>query len=196
MFSEITEELKERMLFLETTDQIDRTDGTSRDQRLKQITPDTGKFLSVLLVNAPAGEIIEIGTSAGYSTLWLAFAAKEAGRKVKTFEILSEKIALARETFRIAKLEDQIEIIHADFLKEAKNLGDIAFCFLDAEKEMYQSCFDAIAGKIVKNGLIVADNATDHYDVVRPMMEKALSDERFDCVTVPIGNGQFICRRK
>nr|WP_295927652.1 class I SAM-dependent methyltransferase [uncultured Dyadobacter sp.] len=196
MFSEISKELADRMHLLEKIDEQDRTDGTARAQRLRQITPETGKFLSLLLVNAPAGDIIEIGTSAGYSTLWLAFAAKETGRKVKTYEVSAEKIALARETFRIAKLEEHIELVHNDFLKEADHLNAIAFCFLDAEKELYQPCFDAIAGKIVRNGLIVADNATDHFQALEPMINHALADPRFDCLTVPIGNGEFVCRRK
>ncbi|KAA0992263.1 O-methyltransferase [Dyadobacter aurulentus] len=196
MFSEFSKELEERMRFLENIDRQDRTDGTAREQRLRQITRETGQFLSLLLVNAPAGDIIEIGTSAGYSTVWLAFAAKETGRKVKTFEVSAEKVALARETFRIAGLEEYIELIHNDFLEEADRLGDIAFCFLDAEKEIYQSCFDAIAGKMVRNGLIVADNATDQFQALKPMITNALADPRFDCLTVPIGNGEFISRRK
>lgn len=196
MFSEFSKQLEERMRLLESIDRQDRTDGTARDKHLRQITRETGQFLSLLLVNAPAGDIIEIGTSAGYSTLWLAFAAKETGRKVKTFEVSAEKIALARETFRIARLEDHIDLIHNDFLKEADRLGDIAFCFLDAEKEIYQPCFDAIAGKMVRNGLIVADNATDQFQALKPMINNALADPRFDCLTVPIGNGEFICRRK
>lgn len=196
MFSEISKALWERMDLLEGIDRRDRVDGTAREQRLRQITPETGKFLSILLVNAPAGDIIEIGTSAGYSTLWLALAAKETGRKVKSYEVSAEKIALARETFRIAGLEDRIELIHNDFLKEVARLDTVAFCFLDAEKEIYQPCFDAIAGKMVRNGLIVADNATDQYYALEPMINNALTDPRFDCLTVPIGNGEFICRRK
>ncbi|GAB4492941.1 MAG: hypothetical protein Fur0016_28770 [Anaerolineales bacterium] len=54
----------------------------------------------MLLANAPQGHIIEVGTSAGYSTLWLAIAAQATGRRVTTFEILPEKVELARQTFR------------------------------------------------------------------------------------------------
>ncbi len=196
MFSEISIELKKRMDYLEVIDRKDRTDGTTKDKRLRQITVDTGKFLSIMVVNVPEGDIIEIGTSAGYSTLWLAFAAKEIGRKVKTYEISIEKAALALETFKIAQLENHVELIQGDFLQYAEQLEKIAFCFLDAEKEVYEPCFKSIASKIVKNGLIVADNATDQYEGIKPMIESASKDERFDCLTIPIGNGEFICRRK
>ncbi|MCF0042035.1 hypothetical protein [Dyadobacter fanqingshengii] len=67
---------------------------------------------------------------------------------------------------------------------------------LDARKEIYQPCFDAIAKKMVRNGLIVADNATDQFQALEAMINNALADPRFDCLTVPIGNGEFICRRK
>ena len=196
MFNEIPDELKGRMLFLEKADRLDRTDGTPRAKRLRQITEDTGKFLSILAVNLPEGEIIEIGTSAGYSTLWLALAARETGRKVKTFEIDPEKVKLARETFGLSGLEEHIELIEGDFFNYSAQLGPIAFCFLDAEKEIYEKCFTAIADKMVRNGLIVADNATDQYEGIKPMIDRALEDERFDCVTVPVGNGEFVCRRK
>lgn len=196
MFSEISNPLKERMQYLEKIDLKDRNDGTPRSQRLRQINADTGKFLSLLAINLPEGEIIEIGTSAGYSTLWLAFAAKESGRKVRTFEIDEEKVKLAKETFRIAGLEADIELIHGDFLNHAPQLGPIAFCFMDAEKEIYKNCFEAIAAKMVVNGLIVADNAIDQYEGIKPMIDQVLKDDRFDALTVPIGNGEFICRRK
>lgn len=196
MFNEISPLLQTRMQQLERIDFADRNDGTPRSKRLRQINSATGKFLSLLAVNLPEGEIIEIGTSAGYSTLWLAFAARETGRKVKTFEIDAAKIKLARETFSIAGLEDTIELIHGDFFAHSAELDQIAFCFLDAEKEIYERCFQEIASKMVKNGLIVADNAIDQYEEIKPMINTALMDNRFDCLTVPIGNGEFICRRK
>ena len=195
MFKEISPELKQRMQYLEQTDQLDRLDGTPRNKRLRQITYNTGQLLSLLVVNLPEGEIIEIGTSAGYSALWLAFAARENGRKVKTFEIDPEKAALARETFRIAGLEEHIELLEGDFFSYAPQLNAIAFCFLDAEKEIYESCFRQIAPKMVWNGLIVADNAIDQYTGIKPMIDLAESDDRFDCLVLPVGNGEFICRR-
>ena len=183
------------MAYLEEKDRQDRADGTPKAGRLRQITPDTGKFLAILAATSPPGDIIEIGTSAGYSTLWLALAAKETNRKIRTFEILPEKARLAKETFRLTGADQYVELIEGDFLPYAAQLHKVAFCFLDAEKEVYEACFRAVAPSMVYNGLIVADNATSHYDDVKPMMDIASGDERFDCLTVPIGKGEFICRR-
>ncbi|PMD94690.1 methyltransferase [Siphonobacter sp. BAB-5405] len=195
MFRNFSSQALERMALLENQDRMDRTDGTPRSRRLRQISKETGQFLALLAANAPAGELIEIGTSAGYSTLWLALAARERGQRVKTFELDPEKCEMARETFRLAGMEAFIELIPGDFLSVGPSLSGIAFCFLDAEKSLYDPCFQLVAPCVVKGGLLVADNAIDQYEGIKPMMDRALSDEQWDCLTVPIGNGEFVCRR-
>ena len=195
MLHNIPELVKKRMAYLEKIDAEDRGDGTPRMQRLRQIPPETGKFLSIIAAGAPNGEFIEIGTSGGYSTMWIALACIERGIKVKTFEILEEKIKLAKETFRESKMANYVELVEGDardFLKEEKN---ISFCFLDAEKEVYADCYDLIIPNMVKGGLLVADNAINHYDTLKPMIDKALSDERVDALIVPIGKGELLCRK-
>ena len=91
MFHSIPAAILDRMAYLEGRDAADRDDGTPRMQRLRQIPPETGRFLSLLAASAPAGAWLEIGTSAGYSTLWLAMAGRATGCQVTTFEILPEK---------------------------------------------------------------------------------------------------------
>ena len=195
MLHNIPELVKKRMKYLEKIDAEDRINGTPRMERLRQIPPETGKFLSILAAGAPNGEFIEIGTSGGYSTMWIALACIERGIKVKTFEILEEKIKLAKETFRESKMANYVELVEGDardFLKEENN---ISFCFLDAEKEVYADCYDLIIPNMVKGGLLVADNAINFYDVLKPMIDKALSDERVDALIVPIGKGELLCRK-
>src|SRR3990172_3736129 len=136
MFHSIPPAMLERMRQLEARDVEDRADGTPRIQRLRQIPPETGKFLALLAAGAPEGDIIEVGTSAGYSTLWLALAAQSLGRLVTTFEVLPEKVALARETFRLAGVDQAVELIAADARKHVEKFDQIGFCFLDAEKEV------------------------------------------------------------
>ena len=195
MLHNIPEPVIKRMKYLEKLDAEDRVNETPRMERLRQIPPETGKFLSILAAGAPKGEFIEIGTSAGYSTMWIALACIERGIKIKTFEILEEKIKLAKETFRESKMTNFVELVEGDardFLKEEKN---ISFCFLDAEKEVYDDCYDLIIPNMVKGGLLVADNAINHYDTLKPMIDKALSDERVDALIVPIGKGELLCRK-
>ena len=195
MFREISQAMKERMAFLETIDRRDRADGTEKLKRLRQVPPETGKLLAILASYCPLGEYVEIGTSAGYSAMWLSLALKPRGIKLKTYEILPDKIDLAKETFHLAGIADTIELVEGDFCTMGPNLKNIAFCFLDCEKHLYEKCFDILADKFICGGLLVADNAINLFESIKPMIEKAQNDERFDCLTVPIGNGEFLCRR-
>lgn len=195
MHNKIPEVVRNRMKFLEKIDAEDRVNGTPRMQRLRQIPPLVGKFLSILAASSPKGKFIEIGTSAGYSTMWIALACMERGNKIRTFEILEEKIKIAKETFLQSKMDNYVELIEGDardYLKEEKN---ISFCFLDAEKEVYEDCYDLIIPNLVKGGLLIADNAINHYKTLKPMIDKALSDERVDALVVPIGKGELLCRK-
>ena len=195
MFHSIPENVRERMIYLEEIDSNDRIDGTSRLKRLRQIPPETGKFISILAASAPEGEFIEIWTSAGYSTLWITLVCKLIGNKIITFEILEEKIILAKKTFQQTDMEDYVELIEGDARDYLKNYKNIAFCFLDAEKEVYEECYDIVIPNMVKGGLLIADNAINHYETLKPMINKALSDQRVDALVVPIGKGELLCRK-
>jgi predicted O-methyltransferase YrrM len=195
MFHDIPQPIVDRMRFLERMDRQDRLNGTLRMERLRQIPPETGKFIAMLAACAPCGDYIEIGTSAGYSTLWLALACRMLQRKIKTFEILEAKAMLARETFRLAGVEDVVELVHGDALKYVDHCRNIAFCFLDAEKEIYAECYEKMVPNMISGGILVADNAINHEATLRPMLDRALCDNRVDAMIVPIGKGELICRK-
>jgi caffeoyl-CoA O-methyltransferase len=183
------------MRYLERVDTEDRIDGTTRLQRLRQIPPETGRFLALLAANTPEGSMLEIGTSAGYSTLWLALACEASSRRITTFELLPEKASLAKETFRIAGVEKWVELVEGDAGPFIPDYGQIAFCFLDAEKEVYEACYEEIIPRLVPGGLLVADNAINHRETLQPMLDRAAADERVDSLVVPIGKGELICRK-
>ncbi|MBN1215575.1 MAG: O-methyltransferase [Candidatus Lokiarchaeota archaeon] len=195
MFHTIPEKIQTRMAFLEESDSNDRINGTPRLERLRQIPPETGKFLYLFLMNTPPGKIIEIGTSAGYSTLWLILACIQKKTKIITFEILEEKIKLARETFHQTETEDYVELIKANALEFIPHYDNITFCFLDAEKRIYQDCYNIIIPKLVKGGIFIADNALSHERDLKPMVDHALNDQRVDALVVPIGKGVLVCRK-
>lgn len=194
MFHTIPQEILNRMEYLEKINGVDRTNGTPRLVRLRQIPPETGKFIGMLLASSPEGNAVEIGTSAGYSSMWLGLACREVNRKLFTFELLEEKIRLAEETFSVTKLDDVITLIKGDALVNIEKLNEISFCFLDAEKSMYYECYEKIIPKMVKGGILVADNAINHYEALRPMIDMANNDTRVDSVIVPIGKGELVCR--
>ncbi|MBN1122730.1 MAG: O-methyltransferase [Anaerolineae bacterium] len=191
MFHQISLAMSNRMHELEEKDAIDRQDGTPRLQRLRQIPPETGKFLALLAASAPSGEIVEIGTSAGYSTMWLSLAR----RHITTFEILPEKAALARETFKAAGIEEQVTLIEGDARDHLNSIHNAAFSFLDAEKDAYEACYNLIIPRIKPGGILAADNAINHAPTLQPWMDCVLEDRRVDALIVPIGKGVFVCRK-
>lgn len=188
--------MRERMRALEVIDARDRTDGTPRSRRLRQVPPESGRFIAILAATAPAGDWIEVGTSAGYSTLWLSLAARERGVRLTTYELDPAKIALARDTFELAGVGDAVTLVHGDALVHIPDHAQLGFCFLDAEKEVYADAYELAVRRLVPGGLLVADNAISHQAELQPLIDRALADDRIDAVVVPIGTGELICRRR
>ncbi|MBE7519661.1 MAG: class I SAM-dependent methyltransferase [Thermoflexaceae bacterium] len=195
MFHNIPPGMARRMRDLEEIDARDRDDGTPRLERLRQVPPETGRFIALLAAAAPPGMVIEVWTSAGYSAMWLALACRETGRSLATFEVLPAKAAIARETFRLAGVDDIITLVEGDAREHLAALDGIGYCFLDAEKEVYAACYELVVPRLVPGGLLIADNAINHYETLKPMIDRALADERVDAMVVPIGKGELICRK-
>lgn len=195
IFNDISAPTLERMAELEAVDARDRADSTPRMQRLRQIPPESGRFLALMTAAAPKGQFIEIGTSAGYSALWISLALRGRAVKLHTFEVLPEKVELAHETFRLAGIEDRVELIAADARQHLADYPQIAFCFLDAEKEVYADCYDLVVPNLVPGGLLLADNVVSHQTELEPFVEHAYADPRVDAVVVPIGKGLLLCRK-
>jgi len=194
MFHDIPPKIISRMTYLEELDAQDRRKLTPRLKRLRQIPPESGQFLALTARFAPEGKLIEIGTSAAYSTLWLSLAAKERNQKIITFEILIEKYNLAMETVKVSETQEFIQVNYGNAKELLTSFNDIAFCFLDAEKEDYKEFYQLVIPKMVQGGIFLADNVTSHYKDVKPMLDIALQDPRVDALIVPIGKGILFCR--
>ncbi len=195
MFHNIPEPILKCMRELEAQDAIDREDGTPRGQRLRQIPPVTGRFLALLCASAPKGGVLEVGTSGGYSSLWLSLACRERGDRLTTFEILDEKLARAHETFVAAGLSGQIQLIHGDAREVISGYTGIAFCFLDAEKDIYLDVYEKVVPNLVPGGILAADNATNHAESLAEFLARAENDPRVDALVVPVGKGVLVCRK-
>lgn len=180
---------------LEAQDRIDREDGTPRQQRLRQIPPVTGKFLALLCASAPPGDVLEVGTSGGYSSLWLWLACRERGDRLTTFEILDEKVARAQETFEAARVSGQVQLIHGDARDVISGYTGVAFCFLDAEKEIYLDIYEQVVPNLVSGGILAADNAINHAEALAEFLARAENDARVDALVLPVGKGVLVCRK-
>lgn len=196
LFTDIPKPILDRMAYLEERDARDRADGTPNLKRLRQIPPETGMLLALLAAAAPRGPVVEVGTSGGYSALWLSLACKSRRDKLTTYELLHEKAELARETFTKAKVEEYVEFINGDARSHLKDHETIAFCFLDCEKEMYPEVYAEVIPRLVPSGLLVADNLISHKSDLASFLQHARTDDRVDAALLPVGKGLLVCTKR
>lgn len=177
-------------------EQHDRT-MTAPDQRLRNITRDTGQFLAVLVRATEARRILEVGTSNGYSTLWLAEAARAIGGRVTTVEWAADRWGMAGEHFASAGLVGVIESLHADAGKvlERQAPASLDLVFLDADRARYPDWWPSVREALVPGGLLVVDNATSHAEELAPFIDLVEADPDFTTSLVPVGKGEFLATR-
>ena len=167
---------------------------TERSRRMLNITRDTGEFLAVLVRAMQARRILEIGTSNGYSTLWLAEAAKAVGGAVTTIEFSAYKIGLASANFARSGLESCITLVHDDAGRVLQRSATSAFdfIFLDSERSEYPDWWQELRRVLCPGGLLVVDNAISHAEQMEPFVALAKVDPMFTCSLVPVGKGEFL----
>ena len=180
---------------LEQMDSLERREGTAAFVRLRQVPSGTGRFLAIVAASTPDGAFVEIGTSGGYSALWISLVCRAQGRRLTTYEIAAPKVALATETFRKAGVDDIVTIVAGDARDYVGEQGNVSFCFLDTEKSLYEECYEAVVRNMVSGGVLVADNAISHAGDLSPFLDRAESDERVDTMVVPVGEGVLLARR-
>lgn len=164
-----------------------------RDEFLLPVGEDAARFLHALIVARRAKRIIELGTSYGYSTLFLADAARQTGGKVTTYELAADKQAYAREQLQAAGLAAHVEWRCGDAVALlAEEPVGIDFVLVDLWKELYVPCFEALYPKLTENAVIAADNMLEP-KIARPEAElyRAAVRTKPDLHTMllPIGSG-------
>jgi len=174
---------------------------TPNPEKLLAIGRNTGIFYNILLKSKDAKKILEIGMSAGYSTIWFAEAiSKKTGGKIITIDQDKKKIERAKRNFEDAGLRDLIDIRHGDALEvllEIKNESNSSesfdFVFIDADKERYIQYFDAILPMVKPGGLIGADNILfpERFQKFANLYVKHVrKNPKVRSVTIPIDNGE------
>jgi predicted O-methyltransferase YrrM len=165
-----------------------------RSGRMLNITRDTGEFLAVLIRATLARRVLEIGTSNGYSTLWLASAARAIGGSVTTVEFSDYKVGLASKNFSRSGLAAYISLVHDDAGRVLDRSADSAFdfIFLDSERPEYPGWWPNLKRVLRPGGLLVVDNATSHPEEMAPFIALVEADTSFTTSLVPVGNGEFM----
>ena len=165
-----------------------------RPRLMLNITRDTGEFLSVMVRATVARRVLEIGTSNGYSTLWLAEAARAINGSVTTVEFAEYKIGLASTAFSRSGLSPFITLVHDDagHLLQQSDAGAYDLVFLDSERPEYPGWWPHLRRVIRPGGLLIVDNATSHVEQMAPFVALVKSDPAFTTCLIPVGKGEFL----
>ena len=195
MFHELRPSILRRMRELEALDTEQRAAGLPTHERLCAVPPETGRLLALLAAGAPAGRRVEVGTSGGYSALWLSLACAETGHVLEAFEAREDKAAIARETFRRAEIEPLVALTVGDARGRLRSLTGIGFAFVDHAKDRYREAFEELVPNLVPGGLIVADNILSHREVLDAFVTDVVADPRVDSTVLTVGKGLLVCRK-
>ena len=170
---------------------------SEHERRMLNITPDTGPFLALLVRATRARRVLEVGTSNGYSTLWLADAVREGGGHVTTIERSLVKVAMAQANFERAGVERLVTQLVADAgdALERFDAESFDFVFLDSDRGRYVEWWPWIARLLAPGGMLVVDNATTHPTDLTPLIALLEREPGVTIALVPIGNGELLIHR-
>lgn len=168
----------------------------ARDQRsLRSVDTDVARVLTLLAISAPPGAFLELGSSGGYSSIWLSLAAKARGVKLTTVDLDEKKVALARENIAKAGAAHHVQVFHGNAFDYAGQSEPLAFCFSDIEPpELNAKIYELIVPRLVPGGWLVVDNVTSPRHQA-DFIKRAYSDPRVDAVLLPFPKGDMICRK-
>ncbi|WP_287146243.1 class I SAM-dependent methyltransferase [Aeromonas sp.] len=169
----------------------------TRGSKMLNITRDTGELLAVLVQTRGANAVLEIGTSNGYSTLWLAEAVRRLDGRVTTIELDEGKRALACTNFQRAGLSPWITQLAGEagaLLAELPTEG-YQLVFLDSDRQHYRAWWPQIRRLLAPRGLLVVDNAISHRDEMGEWMSEVQRDPAFQSTLVPVGKGEWLVVR-
>ena len=173
-----------------TTAILDRLEETSEE--FWNISHQTGNFISMLIKSANIKNVLELGTSNGYSTLWIADALKSTNGHLTTIEFWEKRQCIARSniekcglseivTFKIGQAYD---VIMTELQKECYDM-----VFIDANKQEYLSFFQAVHPLLKKGGIILADNVISHAEKVKPFIEAVSNHSEYQSQVLDLPDG-------
>ncbi|MEI8389328.1 MAG: class I SAM-dependent methyltransferase [bacterium] len=169
------------------------------------ISPEVANFLNLLIKSGNYKNILELGTSNGYSAIWLALALQETGGHLVSIEYSEERKELARKNLEECNLLDKVTLIQGKiieilerldlklfYLHEDNDIPYIDFAFVDASKLEYAEYFNLIHPMLKKNGMIVADNVVSHESKLWNYIDMMTAHEDYQTVKLDIGAGLLV----
>jgi predicted O-methyltransferase YrrM len=178
------------MHLLEEEDRLEREQGLPSAVRARAVAPTTGRFLFGLVAHHPGCDVLELGGSRGYSTLWFAAGVRYLGGLVVSLENDPVKCEARRRNIAEAGLDEWVELVDGDALELVPSLAEsFDVVFIDAEKDDYEALFHLAREKVEPGAVFVADNVLSHEDSLGAYSRARQDDPTLVSVTVPLDRG-------
>jgi predicted O-methyltransferase YrrM len=175
---------------LEAEDAAEREQGVPRTQRARQVVRSTGQFLFALVAPQWDCEVLEIGGSRGYSSIWLGAGVRHLGGHLLSLEAEPAKCEAWRRNIAEAGLEEFVDLVEGDAFETLPEIQDVFdVVFIDAEKEDYERLFELTRDKVEPGALFVADNVLSHAETLAAYSSARQADPTLESVTVPLDRG-------
>ena len=175
---------------LEAEDADERARGAPREQRARQVARTTGQFLFAFVSPQTDCEVLEIGGSRGYSSIWLAAGVRTFGGRLLSLESDPAKIEAWRANVEEAGLADWADLIEGDAFETLPRIEDVFdVVFLDAEKDQYEQLFAEVRAKLEPGAVVIADNVLSHQETLGAYSRARQADPTLESVTLPLDRG-------
>jgi predicted O-methyltransferase YrrM len=175
---------------LEREDADERARGLPSEVRSRAVEPTTGRFLFALVAPQTDCEVLELGGSRGYSSIWLAAGVRHLGGRVLSIEQDPTKVEAWRRNVAEAGVDGWAELIEGDAVEEVPKIDDVFdVVFIDAEKDDYEELFQRARAKLEPGALVVADNVLSHEETLGAYSRARQADPTLESVTVPLDRG-------
>jgi len=175
---------------LEAEDADERARGVPREQRARQVARATGQFLFAFVSPQTDCEVLEIGGSRGYSSIWLAAGVRTFGGRLLSLESDPAKVEAWRANVEEAGVADWADLIEGDAFETLPRIEDVFdVVFLDAEKEQYEQLFAEVRAKLEPGAVVIADNVLSHQETLGAYSRARQADPTLESVTLPLDRG-------
>lgn len=201
MFQSMILLLQTRLGYLIKMDKITEETLAELEKTQKEfwnIPRKTGDLINMFIKMMNIKSVLEIGTSNGYSGLWIAKALKETGGRLTTIEYYEKRQSVAIENFRKCGVLDIIRPLQGDAIETITALDEnekFDFVFIDANKRQYVDYFRLIKPHLTQKALIIADNIISHAEKVQTFVDAVAADEEFQSEIVEVPGGILIAYR-
>lgn len=169
---------------------------TDRARKMLNLEPDTAGLVAILARSSAALRVLEIGTSNGYSTIWLAWAIAPVGGRVTSIERNPAKHAMARDNLTSAGFQDRVDLLLGEATALVRELtGPFDLVFFDADRVSAPEQLRVLLPKLTPRALLLADNALSHPREISGYLDALSELQEFEHVVIPVGKGLSIACR-